>query len=315
MDPIVFKYVPVERIWGGNALCEKFHRDVPMNARIGETWDLSDNGKVNSVVASGKYAGATLRRLIKEHCLEIMGPEWNPDAEFPILVKWLDCEKPISVQVHPTARVAEKYADRVKDECWYVASCGDAGKAEAIVGLKDGVSEEDFKRGAHGAAVLDCLQRVSLSEGDGIFLPTGTVHSIVSPALIYEVQQNSDSAYRVYDWDRVGPDGRSRPLHIDKFLETVEFPVENPVPVRGVENGVICKSRHFTESVRTLSAGRGLSFEACVQPRILTVLSGCVSSGGGAALKAFDTVLLPYAGAFEFIAREESKLIITEDFL
>ena len=313
MAPILFKYVPIERIWGGNALRTKFHRDIPLNSRIGETWELSDNSAIRSEVSSGCYAGKTLRWLLKNKSAEIMGPGWNPDDEFPILVKWLDCEHPLSVQVHPTDCVARKYGDKAKDECWYIVSCGNSGSAEIIVGLKEGVSKERFASGIEDLSFENFLLRVSVSEGDSVFLPAGTIHSIISPTLIYEVQQNSDSTYRVYDWGRVDSDGKSRPLHVEKSIETINFSSGGAF-VERIEDGVICRSEHFTEYVRILEAGDRLSFEANVQPRILTVISGMLKTQDGGEFRTFDTMLLPYSQECEFVAAEKSKVIITEDF-
>lgn len=313
MAPILFKYVPIERIWGGNALRTKFHRDIPLNSRIGETWELSDNSAIRSEVSSGCYAGKTLRWLLKNKSAEIMGPGWNPDDEFPILVKWLDCEHPLSVQVHPTDCVARKYGDKAKDECWYIVSCGNSGSAEIIVGLKEGVSKERFASGIEDLSFENFLLRVSVSEGDSVFLPAGTIHSIISPTLIYEVQQNSDSTYRVYDWGRVDSDGKSRPLHVEKSIETINFSSGGAF-VERIEDGVICRSEHFTEYVRILEAGDRLSFEANVQPRILTVISGMLKTQDGGEFRTFDTMLLSYSQECEFVAAEKSKVIITEDF-
>jgi len=311
MSFILFKPSPIERIWGGHTLCGRFTKDFPPDMRIGESWELSDNQIIASQVVSDEYAGHTLRTLIMENSARIMGPKWDASKEFPIIVKWLDCKHPLSVQVHPTIAVASKYAERAKDEVWYFAKC--APNADVIAGLNARIEKEKFSAGLKDLSFEKYLNRVRVSEGDVLYIPSGTIHTIISEVLIYEVQQNSDTTYRVYDWGRLDENGKGRALHVEKSLESINFDGALPKVVRR-DNGVVCESPFFKLIKRTLKRGEKLSFAASQEPRILTLVSGALLEKSGKRVSKFETILLPYAEAFDFAAEEDSVAMVTENF-
>jgi mannose-6-phosphate isomerase len=177
------------------------HRTLPEGRPIGESWDVVDRAEAQSRVQDGPWAGLTLRDLLQAHSAQIMGSSYPPERPFPILVKWLDCRERLSLQVHPPAEIAPALRGEPKTENWYIAEAEPG--ASLIVGLKHGTSRADFAKALVNTALEPCLHRFPVSAGDSILVRSGTVHAIDAGNLILEIQQNSDTTYRVYDWGRV----------------------------------------------------------------------------------------------------------------
>lgn len=322
-DILRFDPIYQERVWGGRVLESAFARTLPAGHPIGESWEIVDRPEAQSVVRAGTFKGATLRQLIEQHTAEIMGPKWTAARPFPILVKWLDCRERLSLQVHPPAEVAAELKGEPKTENWYIAHS--TADAHLLVGLKKGVTREQFEKAIATNTLEDCIHHFRVAAGDSILVHSGQVHAIDAGNLILEIQQNSDTTYRVYDWGRVGLDGKPRQLHIEQSLRSILWDDFEPAPVRGAPtSGVIADCEEFTIRRVVLGSGERLSIPAGEQPRLLSVVSGSLrvgSESNGASRAPFgqplgpgENVLLPYAGAFTFSAASTSILLVTEDF-
>jgi mannose-6-phosphate isomerase len=170
------------------------------------------------VIANGPLAGKDLRWLVEEHGLELLGAG---AARFPLLIKILDARQTLSLQVHPPAAVAAQLGGEPKTELWYIVHA--EPNAELYVGLKRGVSRELFEQKLRDGSVAECFHRVPVRAGDAMFLPSGRVHAIGAGLVIFEIQQNSDTTFRVFDWNRLGLDGRPRELHVAESLASINF--------------------------------------------------------------------------------------------
>lgn len=318
-----FEPIYQERVWGGRALETALARKLPAGSPIGESWEIVDRKEAQSIVEGGNLAGQSLRGLLAKHGAEIMGPRWPADKPFPILVKWLDCRERLSLQVHPPAEVAGKMGGEAKTENWYIAHTGPG--AELIVGLKRGVTREQFERAITDNTVEQCVHHFRVAVGDSILVHSGQVHAIDAGNLILEIQQNSDTTYRVYDWGRVGLDGLPRKLHIEESLRSIDWSDFEPAPLRAAPTGgAIADCPEFQIRRVVLGAGERLHIRANEQPRIVSVVSGGVRASSengsgtrsplGQKLSRGDNVLLPYAGAFTFAAEAMTILLVTENF-
>jgi mannose-6-phosphate isomerase len=310
----ILRFEPIyqERIWGGQAIATALGRDLPPGRPIGESWEIVDRDEAQSVVRGGIYDGMTLHALLDRHAAEIMGPQWPAMKPFPILVKWLDCRERLSLQVHPPAAIAAQLGGEPKTEMWYIADT--APGAQLIVGLKKGVTRAAFERAIIDQTVESCVHNFRVAEGDSILVQSGQLHAIDAGNLILEIQQNSDTTYRVYDWARTGLDGKPRQLHVAESLQCIQWDDFEPAPVRGAPtSAVIAECDEFRIRRVVLSPGEKLAFAAAEQPRLLSVVSGSLHFGG-ITLGRGDNALVPYAGEFTGVAREPGILLITENF-
>ncbi len=304
-----FKPLYQERVWGGRSLETFLGRKLPGSTPIGESWELVDRPEAQSVASVGPWAGRTLREIVASNGAEVLGPGWPKERPFPILVKWLDCRDRLSVQVHPPARVAGRLGGEPKTENWFIARA-DPGAA-VYAGLRAGVTPGEFEQAIADGKVESCLERLSVNKGDSLLIHSGTMHAIDAGNVILEIQQNSDTTYRVYDWGRMGLDGKPRALHVRESLECLRANTAPPPRlVRGT--GVLAQCPEFTISRRELRAGERLSFARGEQARILSVVDGELEDG--AAFGLGDNLLLPYAGEFSFRARAGAAVLVTENF-
>jgi mannose-6-phosphate isomerase len=219
--PLTFHPIFKERVWGGRKLEQLYHKPLPPGATIGESWEISDRpGDVN-VIANGPLAGKDLHWLMEHHERELLGNARSLNGRFPLLIKLLDAEEKLSLQVHPPANKAAELGGEPKTEMWYIADA--APGAELYAGLKKGVTRRDFEQKIKTGEVAECFHPIPVHKGDVMFLPSGRVHAIGGGLVIFEIQQNSDTTYRVFDWNRVGLDGKPRELHVDKSLASIDF--------------------------------------------------------------------------------------------
>lgn len=231
--PLTFHPVFKERVWGGRRLEQLYGKSLPADVPIGESWEICDRPGDSSVVANGWLAGKDLHWLLEHHGPELLGRAKPYEGIFPLLVKILDAQERLSLQVHPPASEARRLGGEPKTEMWYVAEA-DPG-AELYVGLKAGVTRAAFEQHLRLGTVADTFHRVKVRAGDVMFLPSGRVHAIGAGLVLFEIQQNSDTTYRVYDWGRVGLDGKPRQLHIAESLASIDFRDFEPTLARGVE--------------------------------------------------------------------------------
>jgi mannose-6-phosphate isomerase len=202
--------------------------------RVGESWEISDRPDDASVIDNGALAGHDLHWLMQHHTNELLGQLPALAGRFPLLIKLLDAQEKLSLQVHPPARKAVALGGEPKTEMWYIAHA--APGAELYVGLRKGVTRALFEEKIRAGTVAECFHRVPVRQGDAMFLPSGRVHAIGAGLVIFEIQQNSDTTYRVFDWGRVGLDGKPRALHIAESLSSIDFEDFEPSPVRS-DNG------------------------------------------------------------------------------
>ena len=219
--PFTFQPIFKERVWGGRQLEALYHKPLPPDRSIGESWEISDRPGDVSVIANGPLAGKDLHWLVEPNRPQLLSDTRLQAGRFPLLIKILDAREKLSLQVHPPASQAAELGGEPKTEMWYIAQA--APGAELYVGLKRGVTRKEFEERMQNGTVADCFHRLSVRAGDAMFLPSGRVHAIGEGLVIFEIQQNSDSTYRVFDWNRAGLDGKLRPLHHRESLASIDF--------------------------------------------------------------------------------------------
>lgn len=229
--PLTFQPIFKERVWGGRKLETAYQKPLPPGSPIGESWEIADRPGEVSVITNGPLAGKDLRWLIEHHGAELLGTVKPAAGRFPLLIKILDAQEKLSLQVHPPAERAPALGGEPKTEMWFIADA--APGAELYVGLKHGATREEFERKLRTGTVAECFHHVPVKAGDAMFLPSGRVHAIGAGLLIFEIQQNSDTTYRVFDWNRVGLDGKPRELHLPQSLASIRFDDFEPALIRG----------------------------------------------------------------------------------
>lgn len=261
--PLTFQPIFKERIWGGRNLATLYAKTLPPGERIGESWEISDRPGDESVIASGPLQGKTLHWLMEHHAAELLGPGGTVPPRFPLLIKIIDAQETLSLQVHPPAAMAAQMNGEPKTEMWYVAQAG-AG-AEFFAGLKKGVSRADFESKLSQQTVAECFHRIPVKPGDAMFLPSGRVHALGARTVIFEIQQNSDTTYRVFDWNRLDAKGNGRELHVRQSLASIDFgDVEPSLLPRQTGPGhpgtirPLVKNELFEVSLRQMADGEAL---------------------------------------------------------
>jgi mannose-6-phosphate isomerase len=230
-QPLVFQPIFMERVWGGRRLESIYGKRLPPAVRIGESWEVVDRPEAQSVVHDGPCRGLTLHALWRKHRKEIFGnvpdgPSRTGSSRFPILAKLLDAQENLSLQVHPPAAIAQELGGEPKSEFWYIADA--TPKAEIFAGLKKGSTRGAFVKALKQGKPDSHVHQILVAPGDAIFLPSGRLHAVGAGNLIVEIQQNSDTTYRVYDWDRVKKGGTAREMHITEALQCIDFSDREP---------------------------------------------------------------------------------------
>ena len=219
-SPLTFEPIFMERIWGGHRLASLFGKKTPPTATIGESWEIVDRPEAQSVVRSGPFRDRTLNELWSRDRKSFFGD--LPDApRFPLLIKLLDAHDRLSLQVHPPEKMAADLGGEPKTEFWYVASA--IPGAKLYVGLRESVAPDEVAEAVRAGTVTDLVHNVDVKAGDCMFLPAGRFHGIGAGNVLVEVQQNSDTTYRVYDWNRRDDGGKPRQLHVDQALKAIDF--------------------------------------------------------------------------------------------
>lgn len=208
-----------ECVWGGNNLKTKLNKDISKDD-IGESFELSCYKDYLSIVRNGLFKNISLKSLVDIYPREILGTKVTSDF-FPIIIKFLDANNRLSVQVHPNDDYALKNAlSYGKNELWYVVDADE--NSEIVLGFKNGVNKDSLKSAMDSDNLEDLLNIEKIKKGDSIFIPSGTVHALLENTLVMEVQQSSDVTYRLYDWDRT-TDGKKRELHIKEAFDVIDF--------------------------------------------------------------------------------------------
>lgn len=243
MYPLTFEPYLRPQVWGNRRLATELRRALPPEGRFGESWEISSHPLHVSRVADGDFAGRPINELWDNHREDLAGPGFEAVPQFPLLVKYLDCDDNLSVQVHPDDAQARAAGHACgKSEAWYVLEADPTARIYA--GFKPGVTRAEVERRLDDGSLVECLNVFTPQRGDSFYIPAGTVHALGGGLLVAEIQQPSDVTYRLYDWDRVGSDGRRRELHREQALAAINWNAPTVQPVR-------CSgSRHFETMVQ-----------------------------------------------------------------
>ena len=229
-------------MWGGRRLESEFHKKLPPQKRIGESWEIVDRSEAQSVVAGGPLRGRTLHELWTQDREEIFGDVPNT-PRFPLLIKILDAHDELSLQVHPPEKVASRLGGEPKSEFWYVAAADP--DAELFLGFREPITRESFEEKIRDASVVNSIHRIRVESGDAVFLPAGRVHAIGAGSLLIEIQQNSDTTYRAFDWNRTDPaTGTKRDLHVEQAIQCIDFEDLQPQLIQS-EDDLLFSDRLF----------------------------------------------------------------------
>ena len=275
MSPIRFTPLYMERVWGGRELANQLGRNLPGTQPIGEAWEIVDREEAQSVVADGPLKGKTLHDLWTHHRAEIFGGRHaKAGPRFPLLCKLLDARDRLSVQVHPPADIAPQLGGEPKTEMCYFLACDPGSRIYA--GLAPGATRESFAAALADGTVESKLHVLPTREGDSIFIPSGRLHAIGEGNLIVEIQQNSDTTYRVFDWNRVGLDGKPRELHVKQSMISTNFNDFAPT-LSHQSDGVIAECAHFRVEKRKIESPTTLNTPGDFA--IVTVVQGAARCG------------------------------------
>ena len=319
--PLKFKPRVKERIWGGQAIAAKKGKAAGRLAKdklYGESWDLSSVKGDVSVVANGFLKGNNLEEIIEVYMGELVG-EQNFERyglEFPLLIKYLDCNDKLSVQVHPDDALAEERHNSFgKTEAWYVVDCKEG--AAIYLGFKDlNLTREEYIAAVAESRLEELLNKVEVKPGDTFFIPAGTVHALGAGLEVVEVQQTSDITYRIYDWDRVDAEGNSRELHTALAVDAIDFEADAELLhrkydlQRGGEAKVI-ESNYFTMVLHDVAGSKSFDHSALDSFVVYIALNGSVriiADGNEEELNEGEVILIP-AETNEVIIEGNAKLM------
>ncbi len=328
MQPLVFEPFFRPQVWGGRRLEAYLGRPLPGDGPFGEAWVLSAQPLHVSRVAEGPHAGALLTDLWVDYYEELAGLPAKPSVAcrpFPLLFKYLDCQELLSIQVHPDDAMARRLGagDSGKTEAWIVLDADPA--AQIYAGLLPGTTRADVERHLDRGTLADCLNRLRPRRGDCIFIPAGTVHAVGGGVLIAEVQQSSDVTFRLFDWNRLGQDGRPRELHIEQSLAAIDWSAPRAEPrsgatIAGLPIGI--DGRRLVEcpffTIERFRFNAPVPWSPAAGPSVWMLLEGAaeLSAGGGyrRELRRGDVVLVPAsAGSFQWqpLPYEESTVLLS----
>ena len=300
MEPLIFTPIVKQIRWGGRKLATELNKPIGDGSDFAESWEITDQPSGQSVVAEGKFKGATLAELIRDHAADLLGRHRDL-TQFPLLIKFLDANDWLSLQVHPNDQQAVTYNpdERGKTEAWIILDA--QPDSQLCAGLKEGVTKDDFKHHLYAGTIEETLNLIPAKVGDCIFVPAQTVHALGPGILLAEVQQQSNLTFRLYDWGRMGSDGLPRQIHVEESLACTDFdrgPVGPVVPVE-----LSYGDHHFEELVRCdyfvirrHKAVDEFSLKLDDRFRILMILDGTaslVTESGTIELSKGTTVLLP----------------------
>ena len=314
---MIFKFEPIyqERVWGGNMLSKHLGREIPNHLKIGESWDIVDRENLSSKVSNHPEGKFSLRELIERFHENILGPQWNKNRKFPILIKWLDCSERLSLQVHPPTKIAKSINGEPKTENWYIAYATD--EAAIFAGLRKGTTRAEFEKAIKTGTAQEHCHRLKSETGMSLLVESGRLHAIDAGNLILEIQQNSDTTYRVFDWGRKDLNGKSRELHIEESIKSINFDDFEPSLLETIEqngNQTIAECEEFRIRKYNLNVNEILDIksenEDCmlihnVKGRIL-VDDFSISMG--------EHGLSPFSDSCSVRAVEESTILITDKF-
>ena len=315
--PLSFRPAYQVLVWGGRRMAA-WRDDMP-EGPVGESWDLSDHARGMSVVASGTLTGASLRQLVAERGKDLVGGGFA-GGDFPLMVKLIDANDRLSVQVHPDDEGAVRLGvgNRGKTECWLMVADG----GELYVGCKPGTTRNGFEQAMREGRLAERLTKHAARDGDFFFIPARTVHALGAGCLLYEVQQTCDATFRVDDWGRLGLDGKPRPLHIEESLATIDWQAGNGVvkaeEVPHAAGGTVRRlvaCRYFTTEERRAMHTSGGGQGTC---SIVICLSGegvLSTAAGSVRISPMRTYLVPACAGAWTVTADEPKPADLRTFL
>jgi len=303
--PFMLRPSGKDYLWGGRRLNDEFEKNIQMSP-LAETWECSTHPDGASYVVGGEYDGMELAQVIQAHP-EYLGTHPQSQGELPILIKFIDAKRDLSVQVHPTDEYAQNHENgqHGKTEMWYVLDA--SSDAKLVYGFQQNTDEETVRKAIAEGKIMNYLQQIPVQKDDVFFIEAGTVHAIGEGCLIAEIQENSNLTYRMYDYDREDKNGNKRSLHIDKAMEVANFQssAEPKQPLRvlkykqGVASELLCRCKYFevyrmlvnTERRQVVKYGADE-----VAFRVLLCVNGCGSITAEAELLQFykgDCIFVP----------------------
>lgn len=327
--PLLFEPVLKEYIWGGRGLETRLARQLPPDKEIAESWEIAAHENGNVRVINGPLAGETLTELNGRLGIQLVGRRgaWALEREkFPLLIKLLDANRNLSVQVHPDDDYAREHEGNElgKTEMWVILHADQ--DAAIILGVKERTTPTVFREALESRGLEQHLHEIPVHSGDFVCVPSGSLHAILGGVLIAEIQQNSDVTYRVYDWNRVGHDGKPRPLHIEQAMEVINFaqvepdlPARRPLPSdqAGIRRWELCRNPYFV--VEQIEMAAGARFEGHCDGETLHiwgVIDGAIDLEGGSerdptSIEAVRFALLPAEmGPYLLRSREGSAALL-----
>lgn len=312
--PSFIRFEPIyqSRVWGGRVLETRFGRTLPdAETPFGESWEISAREEADSEVAGGSFAGKTLRQLWADEGIKsaVFGAKAPSEERFPLLFKILDARDKLSIQVHPPAAVADELGGEPKTEVWYIAHAEPG--AELYVGVEPGVTESSFRAALEEGTAEEVVHAIPVVTGQHIFIPSGRLHAIGAGLLIYEIQQNSDTTYRVYDWNRTGLDGKPRDLHIEESLKCIDFSDVGP-GMDEPDGSLLSECEHFRLERHLLSAGDSLDEISDGRFAVITVVSGELSADGETFVEG-DFFIVPASAAagLPVAGKDDAQILLT----
>lgn len=287
MPAITFTPLYMQRIWGGRSLETIYSRKLPHPiAPFGEAWEIVDREDAQSLVCDGKFSGLTLHELWENHREEIFGENLPESDRFPLLIKILDSADDLSIQVHPPATIATELGGEPKTEMWFIADAKPGAKL--YVGLRKGACRQSFEKSIADGTVAEQVHAITPQKGDSIFIESGRLHAIGAGFLIHEIQQNSDTTYRVFDWNRTDAQGHPRQLHVEESLACIDFGDIEP-KMDEPRGKTLATCPFFQTTLHHLAPGERISNPLPDRFSILTIVEGCLENSHHAG----RTILLP----------------------
>ena len=312
--PLRFEPIFRRYIWGGRRLESVLNKRISDGDDYAESWEIVDHGPDQSVVAFGSEKGKTLNQLVREDCMSLLGVQ---SQQFPLLFKFLDCNRDLSVQVHPNDEQAAQLSppDLGKTEAWVIL---DAEPDSVIyAGLKEGVDAQQLQTATHDGTVENCLHEYHPRIGDCIFIEAGTVHALGAGLVVAEIQQASDTTFRLFDWNRVDADGNARPLHIEAAFDVIDFeagPVspQDPGPTSDLDSVQLVDCDKFILERWSFFEPKPIYCQG--KFRLLVVLEGSIHverDPSGLPLEKGDSMLIPAECVeLELVPTEPSTVLV-----
>jgi mannose-6-phosphate isomerase len=314
--PLQFQPILKEKIWGGQKLFRQFHKGKNESLAIGESWEVSGIPGSVSIVTEGEFQGVDLTSLLLDFGEALVGKSVYKrfGDNFPILIKFLDANADLSVQVHPNDELSKlRHQCPGKTEMWYIMS---SEKGRLNTGFKTGITKEDYLRALNKGKLEEILSYETVEAGESFFIPAGTVHAICEGIVLAEIQQTSDITYRLYDYNRIDSDGMARPLHTEQALDAIRFD-QKVERLKPDQNEFLIDSTHFSTRELVISGQSKLDHSYLDSFVILICVNGSAHlewKGRTYDLLKGSTILIP-AALEEVIVSSAAGAVVLETFM